>query len=104
ENAIRLPGLTCHFQYTIQRDSMLGSPEFSSSLREAVLRHNFALPQRVDALVLFDETRRGFKGLLLEVKSGGQSYDAAVHQLKCYRAALATRIPEPMIVWGITEE
>jgi hypothetical protein len=103
-NTIRTPGLTCHFQYTINREVMLESSEFSPGLRTAIARHNVGLPQRVDALVLFDKTRRGFRGLLIEVKSGSQRYDASLHQLKCYRAALASTIQGPLIVWGITEE
>jgi hypothetical protein len=42
--------------------------------------------------------------MLIEAKSGRETYGAAVHQLKCYRAALSRKIPGPLIVWGITEE
>src|SRR5262245_4261293 len=83
---------------------MLATSEFPAGLREAVARHNVRVPRWIDGLIMFDEPRRGFYGVMIEAKSGGQTYDAAIHQLKCYRAALFVRIPGPMIVWGITEE
>jgi hypothetical protein len=57
-----MPGLTCHFQYTVEREAMLMTPEFAQGLREAVMRHNVSLPHRIDALVLFDEPRAASAG------------------------------------------
>ena len=42
--------------------------------------------------------------MVIEAKSGSQSYDAALHQLKCYRAALKRKIDCPMLIWGIIEQ
>jgi hypothetical protein len=102
-NTIVLPGLTCHFQHSIGREVVLATTEFSPALREAIARHAVRIPQRIDALILFERPRRGFRGLLMEMKSGDQEYDRALHQLKCYRAALGSNLPGPFIVWGITE-
>jgi hypothetical protein len=41
--------------------------------------------------------------MLIEAKSGSQTYEAAVHQLKCYRAALLAQVAGPLLVWGIAE-
>ena len=60
-------------------------------------------PRRFDALVTFDKPRAGFHGILLEAKSGAQSFADTVHQLKAYRAALKEQLPGPLLVWGVVE-
>lgn len=99
---IRLPGLTCLYQGWLggERlcDEELGAPCVS-----ALERHGVVLPRRFDALVTFDKPRAGFHGILLEAKSGAQSFADTVHQLKAYCAALREQLPGPMLVWGVVE-
>jgi hypothetical protein len=67
-------------------------------------RHQIRVPKYVDGWLAFDEPRCGFHGILVESKSGSQSFDAAIHQLKCYRATLRNRVPGRILVWGIVEQ
>jgi hypothetical protein len=68
-----------------------------------MLSHGVRVPRHVDLLFRFRTTRRGFRGILLEAKSGQQDYWSAVPQLEVYRAALRAEEPGPMVVWGVTE-
>ena len=68
-----------------------------------MVRHGVRVPSRIDGLLLFDQPRGGFHGIILEAKSGSQGPSEAVLQLKCYRAALRESIPGPMIIWGVVE-
>jgi hypothetical protein len=61
------------------------------------------VPNRYDALVTFEEPRAGFSGILLEAKSGAQSFTDTVYQLKAYRAALRKTHPSPLLIWGVVE-
>ena len=69
----------------------------------ALERHGVDLPRRFDPLVTFEKPRAGFHGVLLEAKSGAQSFADTVHQLKAYRAALKEQLPGPLLVWGVVE-
>jgi hypothetical protein len=40
---------------------------------------------------------------VFEFKSGAQDYKAAIHQLKCYSAALRPSFAGPILVWGVIE-
>jgi hypothetical protein len=82
---------------------VLGSGEFDEPLALALARHEVPVPTRVDALIDFSPPR-AFARLILEMKSGGQSYDAAVYQLKCYRAALSDATAGRMAMWAIIED
>ena len=104
QNEIRVPGIRCSYQHSIPRDTMLRTSEFDGGLREGVIRHQVRLPARIDGLFQFEHTRAGFAGILLEAKSGSQDPDAAIFQLKCYRAALRENLPRPLIIWGIVEK
>jgi hypothetical protein len=74
------------------------------STRSTALAGRSAFPaRRFDALVTFYKPRAGFHGILLEAKSGAQSFADTVHQLKAYRAALREQLPGPLLVWGVVE-
>ena len=47
--------------------------------------------------------RAGFDGILIEAKSGSQMPDAAIAQLRAYRAALRAQGLGRLRVWGIVE-
>ncbi len=53
---------------------------------------------------LLDPETSTFTYLLVEAKSGSQAFDAAIHQLKCYRATLKSQLPARILVWGIVEQ
>ncbi|WP_437928634.1 hypothetical protein WMF37_05050 [Sorangium sp. So ce291] len=104
QNTLRSPTLSCHYQYAVQADAMLKTEAFGGGLREAVLRHGVRVPRYIDLLFLFDRPRSGFKGILLEAKSGKQEYYSSVHQLSTYRAALRSIVAEPLLIWGVIEQ
>lgn len=99
---IRLPGLTCLYQGWLGGER-LSDEELGAPCVNALERHGVVLPRRFDALVTFDKPRAGFHGILLEAKSGAQSFADTVHQLKAYRAALREQLPGPLLVWGVVE-
>jgi len=99
---IRLPGLTCLYQGWLGGER-LSDKELGAPCVSALERHGVVLPRRFDALVTFDKPRADFHGILLEAKSGAQSFADTVHQLKAYRAALREQLPGPLLVWGVVE-
>jgi hypothetical protein len=99
---IRLPGLECLYQGWLGGER-LSDEELGAPCVNALERHGVVLPRRFDALVTFDRPCAGFYGILLEAKSGSQSFADAVHQLKVYRAALREPLPGPLLVWGVVE-
>jgi len=99
---IRLPGLTCLYQGWLGGER-LSDKELGAPCVSALERHGVVLPRRFDALLTFDKPRAGFHGILLEAKSGSQSFADTVHQLKAYRAALREQLPGPLLVWGLVE-
>ena len=99
---IRLPGLTCLYQGWLGGER-LSDEELGAPCVSALERHGVVLPRRFDALVTFEKPRAGFHGILLEAKSGAQSFADTVHQLKAYRAALREQLPGPLLVWGLVE-
>ena len=99
---IRLPRLTCLYQGWLGGER-LSDEELGAPCVSALERHGVVLPRRFDALVTSDKPRAGFHGILLESKSGAQSFADTVHQLKAYRAALREQLPGPLLVWGVVE-
>jgi hypothetical protein len=102
-NKVRLPGLTYRTQHNLSRDHVLSTYEFDHGLRDAFASAGIRAPARVDGWLTFDEPRAGFHGILVEAKSGSQGPEAAVYQLKAYRAALQRQHPVRLLVWGVTE-
>ena len=99
---IRLPGMTCLYQGWLGGER-LSDEELGAPCVSALERHGVVLPRRFDALVTFDKSRAGLNGILLEAKSGAQSFADTVHQLKAYRSALRESLPGPLLVWGVVE-
>ena len=104
QNEVHLPGLKYSFQHSLARAEVLSTSEFGTDLRDAMDFYGLGVPTRADGLLRFSEPRAGFQAILVEVKSGSQSPDAAIYQLKCYRAALRKAFPQPIVVWGIVEQ
>lgn len=103
-NRVEFPGLSYAYQHHVPHAVMLGTAEFDHGLREATMRHSVRVPANTDGWLLFDTARFGFHAILIEAKSGSQSYYETVHQLKCYRAALKSIVPGRILVWGIVEQ
>jgi hypothetical protein len=103
-NRIDLAGLQCFYQKSLSREAVLATSEFSAELHQAMDRHQAAVPRFADGWIVFAKPRIGFNAMLIEAKSGGQAFDAAIYQLKSYRAALAKTVPGRVLVWGIIEE
>ena len=104
ENMLRLEGTTCWYQRTLDRDSVLATPDFEQGLAEAVPVFRLGVPQRVDLVFEFESPRRGIDGLIIEAKSGTQGFDASVAQLRVYRNARPRRVGTRYLVWGIVEQ
>jgi hypothetical protein len=99
-----VPGITCFYQLSLPRQQLLPTGEFDVALREAVEAFRIHLPSRLDVLLVFDKPSAGFRGILLEAKSGEQLPDVALWQLKCYRAVQKARGIEPLLVWAVAEQ
>jgi len=99
---IRLPGMTCFYQGW-HGGERLSDEEPGAPCVSALERHGVVLPRRLDALVRFDRPIAGFSGILLEAKSGAQSFADTVHQLEAYRAALREQLPGALVIWGVVE-
>jgi hypothetical protein len=102
-NRVQLSNLTYLFQHSFPQEAVVESTEFAPGLRRAIYRHDISAPTRLDGFLEFVAPRAGFDAILLESKSGTQNFDAAIYQLKCYRAALAAKNPGRMLIWGIIE-
>jgi hypothetical protein len=101
---IEFPGFICRHQGWLGNgglsDDVLGGP-----CVRAIERHGVILPRLCDVLVSFAEPRAGFHGILVEAKSGDQSFADTVHQLKAYLSALrkSGTADGPFLVWGVVE-
>lgn len=101
---IEFPGFICRHQGWLGNgglsDDVLGGP-----CVRAIERHGVILPRLCDVLVSFAEPRAGFHGILVEAKSGDQSFADTVHQLKAYLSALrkSGMADGPFLVWGVVE-
>lgn len=104
ENMLRLEATICWYQRTLDRDSVLATPDFEQGLAEVVPVFRLGVPQRVDLVFEFESPRRGIDGLIIEAKSGTQGFDAAVAQLRVYRSARPRRVGTRYLVWGIVEQ
>jgi hypothetical protein len=102
-NAIALDGVRCRYQHRFETEHVLATSEYDNALRAAVTRHQLAVHTNLDLLVELSPPRAGFHGIILEAKSGQQSYAAAVAQLKHYRAAIRRERGGRWLVWGVCE-
>jgi hypothetical protein len=97
----RCAHLRCGYQHVIDREAALRSPDFPRPLSKSLRRFNVDIHERFDLLFEFEEPLRGFDGIIVEAKSGNQRFDAAVSQLRTYRAALPAS--RRYVVWGVVE-
>jgi len=103
QNTLHLPGVTCRYQMNLPWENVRTTVFYAGGLSEAA--EVFDLPARhaVDLLFEFDKPMNGLDGILIEAKSGGQGFSAAVEQLRIYRAAHQRRPGSRWVVWGIVE-
>jgi hypothetical protein len=102
-NTVRVRGLTYRFQEPLSREEVLDTQEYDHGLRETLSTVTSRLPKYIDGWLRFDAPRSGFDGILVEAKSGSQGLDAALYQLKVYRAALRARGVGRLLVLGVIE-
>jgi hypothetical protein len=103
-NRLRLEGVTGWYQQPLDRDDVLATPSYADGLAAATVPFSLRIPRWIDIAFDFDHPRGGFQGILVEAKSGTQTYDAAVHQLRVYREARPRRAAGRFVVWGIVEK
>jgi hypothetical protein len=103
-NILHLDGVRVFYQQSLPKDAVLATSEYRGSLASAVDIFGVRAPQTIDIAFDFDRTRAGFDGLIVEAKSGGQQYGAAVPQLRVYRAARPRPPLSRYIVWGVVEK
>ncbi len=102
-NKLRVNGLQCHYQQSLDREEVLATSDYRGSLATAVNIFGVRIPEFIDLAFDFDKPRAGFDGLIVEVKSGSQQYDLTIPQLRTYRAARPRRPGSRFIVWGIVK-
>ena len=102
-NTLELAGVTCWYQQGLGRPAVLASPDYQHGLAEAAEMFDLGVPTQVDLAFEFDEPRNGIAGILVEAKSGGQTFENAVPQLRTYRSARPRRSGARFLVWGVIE-
>jgi hypothetical protein len=70
DNTIKLDGVRLCYQQSLDRQIVLGTPEYAGSLASAVKFFRVRTPQFVDLAFDFETTRAGFDGIIMEAKSG----------------------------------
>ena len=103
-NKLTLPGSTCWYQQSLERDAVLRTPDFEHGLAEVAPVFGLRVPQRIDLAFDLDPPRHGISAIVVEAKSGSQGFDAAVAQLRVYRRARPRHAGERYLVWGIVEK
>jgi hypothetical protein len=78
-NRVDLSSVRYFYQKYFPREVILSTSEFPVQVRQAVDRHPASLPGRADGLIQLAKPRVGFNAILVEAKSGGQSFDAAIY-------------------------
>jgi hypothetical protein len=103
-NTLVLSGATCSYQQGLDREAVLGTPDFEQGLAEAVPVFGLRIPRQIDISFDLEPERHGISGIIVEAKSGTQRFDAAVSQLRVYRRARPRRPNARYLVWGIVEK
>lgn len=102
-NTCRIPGATYHYQYKFKP---LNSSAFSDELSDAVRIQNVKIPKLADGYLEFDTCCNGFRGILVEAKSGqNRESGDTVYQLKSLLSAIRKeKNGGKFIILGIVED
>jgi hypothetical protein len=103
DNTIKLDGVRVCYQQSLDKQIVLGTPEYAGPLASAVKFFRVRTPQFVDLAFDFETTRAGFDGIIMEAKSGAQRYEHTVGQLRTYRSARHRPRGGRYLVWGVIE-
>lgn len=103
DNEIKLDGVRIWYQESLDREAVLNTYN-EAGLALAVEEFGVGTPKVVDLAFDFDPARSGFKGIIIEAKSGTQEYKHTVPQLRTYQAARPRAPGGRYIVWGIVKE
>lgn len=102
-NEVAIEGLRCRYQHSYKQEEVFATTEYDRALIAATERHGLRVHRDIDVLVEFSKPRAGFTGIVLEAKSGQQSYDEAVAQLKHYRAIVRRWHGGRWLILGVRE-
>jgi hypothetical protein len=102
-NRIVFPQLQVTYQKWFAKKDIFQDGNLSAQLFDGVKRHEVELPRQADIVVQFAQQNREFNGILMEVKSGQQSYKDCVFQLQSYAQALPRNRHGKWLIWGIVE-
>ena len=103
DNKLSIDGATVFYQQSLGAAAVLSTQWYSGGLRRSVEAFGIQTPKFVDVAVDFAKPRNGYDGIIAEIKSGGQNYDAAVEQLRVYSSARERRTGAKYVCWGIFE-
>lgn len=104
ENTVHVGDLRLRIQQSVDRAVLLRSGEYQPELAGALSQFDVPLPERMDLVVTFQNgSRAGFAGIIIEAKSGSQTYGHALEQLRAYRAGYPRGGNERFLVWAVTE-
>ncbi|PKN58176.1 MAG: hypothetical protein CVU56_07000 [Deltaproteobacteria bacterium HGW-Deltaproteobacteria-14] len=102
-NRVAVEGIDCRYQRKLGPEAVLGDSPAEVALNAAVGVFAVRVPTEADLVLAFAKPRAGFDGVLIEVKSGGEDYGAALHQLKSYAAALMKGNGRRYLAWAVVE-
>jgi hypothetical protein len=103
DNEIKLDGVRIYYQESLDHEAVLNTYS-EAGLALAVKEFGVGTPKIVDLAFDFDPARAGFKGIIIEAKSGTQKYKDTVPQLRTYQAARRRAPDSRYVVWGIVKE
>lgn len=100
---LEMEDVVVEYECSLPRGAVLDASMYLPETREALGRHGVSVPTRIDAFIWWRQGVGPWAAILLEVKSGQRPPEDAVYQLLAYRAALRSRFPGRVLVWGMGE-
>lgn len=86
DNCVRLPSAACKYQRKFKKE--VTRQAFCEAAVRGFDAFGVAVPSIADLLWQFPDPRGGWDGVLVEVKSGGQDFNAGVEQMRVYAQAV----------------
>lgn len=92
----------CHTSWS--REAVIDKAYCEDGLSSAMRHFDLRVHCRPDLLCQFTPAKGGFAGMIVEFKSGGQTFSDALHQLRMYRKARKAQNSGRLVLWGIVEK
>lgn len=102
DNELSVGALRCRFQRGLPASCVQAA--YEPGLAAAIRCFEVGVPSRPDVWIRFATPLNGFRGILIEAKSGSQTSSAAIEQLRVYRAAIRSVEPGRVLAWGVLEQ